>query len=48
MPFNMPGTATAGNWPYQGPALRLHVGLEAVDDLLSDLELGFEAFARHG
>jgi len=45
MPFNMPGTSTAGSWHYQGPALRLHVGLEAVDDLLLDLESGFQAFA---
>ena len=28
------------------PALRLHVGLEAVEDLLADLERGFDAFSR--
>lgn len=28
-------------WPYSGPAVRLHIGLEAVDDLLADLEQAF-------
>jgi len=28
---------------WSAPMLRLHVGLEAVDDLLADLSLGFDA-----
>lgn len=47
MPFNPRHAIAAGAWPYSGPALRLHVGLEAVDDLLSDLKSGFEAFAQN-
>ena len=35
---------TATNWPYQYPLIRLHIGLEDVDDLISDLEKGFERF----
>lgn len=42
MPFD-PRHAKRADWPYAGPALRLHVGLEAVDDLLADLTAGFEA-----
>ncbi len=37
---------TASNWPYQGPLIRLHIGLEHVDDLLADLTAAFERFAR--
>ena len=29
-----------GNWKYIGPGLRLHIGLENVDDLVADLSLG--------
>jgi cystathionine beta-lyase len=29
---------TATPWPGEGTLLRLHAGLEAVDDLLADLE----------
>jgi cystathionine beta-lyase len=36
-------TATA--WEPGGPALRLHVGLEDVGDLIADLERGFAAMA---
>lgn len=32
---------TATSWPADGPTLRLHAGLEAVDDLIADLEDGF-------
>ena len=31
--------------PFKGPALRLHIGLEDIDDLISDLERGFAAMA---
>ncbi len=33
-------TATA--WPHAGPSIRLHIGLEDVEDLIADLEKGFE------
>lgn len=35
---------TATTWPQQGPLLRLHIGLEHVDDLIADLE---QAFVRY-
>lgn len=34
---------SATEWPYTGPLIRLHIGLEDVEDLLADLN---EAFAR--
>ena len=33
---------TASPWRYEGPLLRLHIGLEALDDLRSDLEAGLK------
>ncbi len=33
---------TATNWQYQYPLIRLHVGLEDVDDLIDDLSQGFD------
>ena len=35
---------TATTWPYQFPLIRLHVGLENVDDLIDDLAQGFAHF----
>ncbi|WP_448211547.1 cystathionine beta-lyase [Colwellia sp. MEBiC06753] len=32
---------SATTWPYQGPLIRLHIGLEDVDDLIEDLAQGF-------
>ena len=38
---------TATTWQAEGPALRLHVGLEDVDDLKADLDAGFARLAAH-
>jgi len=37
---------TTTHWPYQSALIRLHIGLEHVDDLLADLSAGFERFNR--
>ena len=29
-------------WPYEGPCLRFHIGLEDPDDLIADLDAGFK------
>jgi cysteine-S-conjugate beta-lyase len=42
IPFDATSYRTATHWRPQGPTLRLHIGLEAVDDLRADLEAGFE------
>ncbi|NMP32414.1 cystathionine beta-lyase [Thalassotalea sp. M1531] len=39
---NVGALRTATDWTYEGPLVRLHVGLEDVNDLISDLEEGFE------
>ncbi len=36
---------TATRFAAEGPAIRIHAGLEAVEDLIADLELGFERLA---
>ena len=44
IPFDCDGYRTATKWAPGGPTLRLHIGLENVDDLKADLERGFSAF----
>ena len=41
LPFDPRSYRTATKWEEKGQALRLHVGLEDVDDLKADLEAGF-------
>jgi cysteine-S-conjugate beta-lyase len=41
IPFDPSTYRTATKWKAEGPALRLHAGLEDVDDLKADLEAGF-------
>ena len=43
IPFDCDSYRTATKWSPGGPALRLHIGLENVDDLKADLERGFAA-----
>ena len=38
---------TATPWTEPGQAMRIHVGLETVDDLLEDLAAGLDRYARH-
>lgn len=42
LPADPRGMRTATRWEADGPLLRIHVGLEAVDDLTADLDAGFE------
>ncbi len=48
LPIDPRGYRTATTWQTEGPALRLHAGLEDVDDLKADLEAGFERMALLG
>jgi cystathionine beta-lyase len=43
IPFDCNGYRTATKWAPGGPTLRLHIGLENVDDLKADLDRGFAA-----
>ena len=45
LPFDPRAYRSATTWRAEGPALRLHVGLEDVDDLKADLEAGFARLA---
>ena len=45
IPFDCKAVRTATQWAPGGPTVRLHIGLEAVDDLIADLERGFAAMA---
>jgi cysteine-S-conjugate beta-lyase len=46
IPFDCAPIRTATQWAPGGPAVRFHIGLEDVSDLLTDLEAGFAAFAE--
>ena len=41
IPFDPRGYRTATAWTDEGQALRFHIGLEAIEDLQSDLSAGF-------
>src|SRR3954463_1115285 len=43
IPFDCDAYRTATTWSPGGPTLRLHIGLESVDDLKADLDRGFAA-----
>jgi cysteine-S-conjugate beta-lyase len=45
IPFDCAPIRTATQWAPGGPAVRFHIGLEDVSDLLADLDEGFAAFA---
>ena len=42
IPFDASSYRTATKWQPEGPALRLHIGLEDVADLKADLAVGFD------
>lgn len=41
IPFDPASYRTATEWKSNGPALRIHAGLENIDDLKADLDAGF-------
>ena len=46
IPFDPAEYRTATTWIAEGPAMRIHIGLEDTADLIEDLEAGFEAMNR--
>lgn len=46
LPFNPTAYRTAVKWTRKGQGLRLHVGLEDTDDLIADLDAGFERMRK--
>jgi cysteine-S-conjugate beta-lyase len=45
IPFDCSSIRTATRWAPGGPTVRFNIGLEAVEDLIADLERGFAALA---
>jgi cysteine-S-conjugate beta-lyase len=45
IPVDVAGVRSAATWAPGGPAVRFHVGLENVGDLIADLERGFASLA---
>lgn len=45
IPFDCADYRTATQWAPGGPTLRLHIGLENIEDLKADLDRGFAAFS---
>src|ERR1700728_3616398 len=43
IPFDCTSLRTATRWAPGGPTMRIHIGLEAVEDLIADIERGFAA-----
>jgi cystathionine beta-lyase len=44
LPFSPRGRTV--RWPYAGPGVRIHIGLEDPADLIADLQQGFDAMAQ--
>lgn len=44
--MNVQALRTATVWPYSGPLIRLHIGLEDPEDLIADLDQAFERFSK--
>jgi cystathionine beta-lyase len=44
IPFDCASYRTATKWAPGGPTVRLHIGLEHIDDLKADLDRGFAVF----
>ena len=48
LPADPRALRSATTWDMPGPLLRIHAGLEDPDDLIADLEAGFDRLARAG
>jgi cystathionine beta-lyase len=46
LPFDPSAYRTATKWKAEGPAIRLHIGLEDIEDLKADLDAGFARLRR--
>ncbi|WP_083893645.1 cystathionine beta-lyase [Herbaspirillum sp. B65] len=46
LPISLQAPYLAGRWPVGSQAVRLHIGLEAVEDLTADLAAGLDRYAQ--
>ena len=42
MPFDPREARSVRRWPHAGPSFRIHAGLEAIEDLIADMDAGFK------
>lgn len=47
IPADPASNRTATKWAPEGPLIRIHAGLEDPQDLIADIEAGFERLAKH-
>ncbi|WP_262691334.1 cystathionine beta-lyase [Kordiimonas aestuarii] len=47
LPSDPRDSRSVTKWEAEGPVVRLHIGLEDTDDLISELEAGLERYAAH-
>lgn len=47
LPADLENLRTATTWRPEGPLIRIHAGLEELDDLIRDLDKGFERLNRN-
>ncbi len=47
LPSDPASCRTAVSWKSPGPLVRLHIGLENVDDLIDDLSAGLKRYSQH-
>jgi cystathionine beta-lyase len=48
LPIDPRAVRTATTWDAEGPAVRLHIGLEDTADIIADLEAGLERWRKAG
>jgi cystathionine beta-lyase len=46
LPADPGANRTATTWNAPGPLIRIHIGLEHIDDLIADMDAGFTRLAR--
>jgi cystathionine beta-lyase len=46
MPFDPREVRSVTKWEYPGPCFRVHAGLEAIEDLIADMDAGFARLRR--
>ncbi|MBL4639308.1 MAG: PLP-dependent transferase [Kordiimonadaceae bacterium] len=47
LPSDPASARTAVPWTANGPLVRLHIGLENLDDLLAELDAGLKRYSAH-
>ena len=46
IPFNPSNYRTVNKWKQEGQALRLHIGLDSIEDLINDLKMAIRKLSQ--